>query len=617
MSWALLLCCAPVLAAQEIADTPFNGEAVSTPTSFAIQGDAESVLPSTLIASSSAVPGVSRSHTDWLGSTYIPVDSSVYPMALRLYSLGYLDSIFIGSRPWTRRSLLHALSQTAPDITASNDDEAIAILARLQTILAAEGSPQGEDRGRIEGVESVYTRLMGIGGPILRDSFHLGQTINNDYGRPYQSGFNNVTGFSTINEVGRFSLYVRGEYQHAPTAAGYNAALSETISNIDAIPYPGTNNYQLHQDTIPSGPIASQNTFRLQEATLSYHLLGHEASFGKSDAWLGPGYGGAMAWSNNAENIYSFRINRVEPMHIPGFSRIFGPVRYDLFVGSLQGHSAPNAPWVHQQLFSLSPTKDLQISFQRTAIWGGHGHGCLLPDGSVYPCNEPITLHTFLRSFFSVSDVTVPQKLSRDDPGARFSSFTFSYRLPFLRRYLTLYTDSTTHDDVLPISAPRRAGWRPGLYLSHVPRFPKLDLRAEAVYTDYVTHRSVFGQANYYEGVQKQGYTNKGFIFGDWIGREAKGGQAWLTYHLSAEDFVQIEYLRKKNAKDFIPGGTTQDQLKVALRKSFSHSVEADAWVQYEHWIAPIYLPGSQNDVTTAIQITWYPVLRTIHSPRR
>ncbi len=155
------------------------------------------------------------------------------------------------------------------------------------------------------------------------------------------------------------------------------------------------------------------------------------------------------------------------------------------------------------------------------------------------------------------------------------------------------------------------------MYLSHVPRIPKLDVRAEAVYTDYVTSRSVFGQANYYEGVQKQGYTNKGFIFGDWIGREAKGGQAWLTYHLSAEDFVQIEYLRKKNAKDFIPGGTTQDQLKVELRKRFSHSVEADAWVQYEHWIAPIYLPGSQNDVTAAIQITWYPVLRTIHSPRR
>jgi hypothetical protein len=33
---------------------------------------------------------------------------------------------------------------------------------------------------------------------------------------------------------------------------------------------------------------------------------------------------------------------------------------------------------------------------------------------------------------------------------------------------------------------------------------------------------------------------NKGNIVGDWIGRESKGGQAWLTYHLSPEEQVQI-----------------------------------------------------------------------------
>ena len=27
--------------------------------------------------------------------------------------------------------------------------------------------------------------------------------------------------------------------------------------------------------------------------------------------------GGGMAWSNNAENPYTFRINRVEPMYVP------------------------------------------------------------------------------------------------------------------------------------------------------------------------------------------------------------------------------------------------------------------------------------------------------------
>ena len=54
------------------------------------------------------------------------------------------------------------------------------------------------ERGLVYGLESYYTRFLGIDGPILRDSYHLGQTINNDYGRPYQTGFNAIAGASTV-----------------------------------------------------------------------------------------------------------------------------------------------------------------------------------------------------------------------------------------------------------------------------------------------------------------------------------------------------------------------------------------------------------------------------------
>jgi hypothetical protein len=36
-----------------------------------------------------------------------------------------------------------------------------------------------------------------------------------------------------------------------------------------------------------------------------------------------------------------------------------------------------------------------------------------------------------------------------------------------------------------------------------------------------------------------------------------------------------------------------------------------NAWVQYERWKAPIYLPGPQSDTVGAFQVTWYPQLRT------
>jgi hypothetical protein len=103
---------------------------------------------------------------------------------------------------------------------------------------------------------------------------------------------------------------------------------------------------------------------------------------------------------------------------------------------------------------------------------------------------------------------------------------------------------------------------------------------------------------------------------GDWIGREAKGGQAWLTYHLSGNESIAFEYLRKKNAKDFIkfgtlPAGTTQDSFRVDLVKRLTRDVELKAWVQVERWKAQVWKPGEQGNTTGAFQVTWFPQLHT------
>ena len=560
-------------------------------------------------------PMPEKPQTDALGSTYIPVDSIVYPLTLRLYSLGYLDDAFIAMRPWTRRSLLHMLEKSADDITSDGNSEAVSILAYLQDYLVVETPGNNMTRGAVYGVESVYTRLMGVGGPVLRDSFHLGQTIYNDYGRPYATGFNNVTGFESVNEYGRFSLYVRGEYQHAPAYQGYSLALATQLSCNDEIcPFAPPNN---PQDTIPYGSTNNAvNTFRLQAAYASFHWWGQEISFGKTDNWWGPGMGGGMAWSDNAESPYAFRVNRVEPMYVPLLSKLIGPLRYDFMIGPLQGHSAPNGPWAESFGFALKPTKNFDLSFQRTVIWGGAGHGCIDPTTGVYtPCKQPITLHTFLKGFFSFSDTTNLEKYSVDDPGARYSTFTFSYKLPFLRKYVTLYTDSIAHDDVTPPSAPRRAAYRPGFYISQFPHLPKLDFRIEASNTDTSTLRSLGGSFNYWEVVQKQGYTNKGYIMGDWVGREAKAGNAWVTWHLSGDEWVQAEYMYKKTPKDFIPDGTTQHQFTVDVVKNLRRDIQLDAWMQYERWKAPIYKVGQQSNVVFAAQIKFFPKLHTQPEP--
>jgi hypothetical protein len=553
----------------------------------------------------------SMAEQDTQGSAYVPVDNWVYPAIERLYALGYLDTAYLGLRPWTRISIAHMLELSADRIEFdTGNDEARSIYAALVREFqpdidrSAGGAPP-----QIE-LESVYTNLRGISGTPLRDSFHLGQTIVDDYGRPYESGFNNYTGFSARAMAGRFSLYFRGETQYAPSATGYSTALAADLStNLDMIPFNGSTVFA----TVPSGPIATTGRVRVLEAALSYHLLGHEISFGKNDHWLGPDTGASMLWGDNAENIYEFQINRVEPLHIPGLSRVTGPFRYDFFVGGLHGHTLvpnpayqtspspnipnvinPGDPWVHMEKVSFKPTRDLEFGFDRMTVWGGKGH-------------EPITLHTFLHSFFSFQNVTSAEKFGTDDPGDRLGTFDFTWRLPYLSHWVTLYTDSLVHDDVSPVSAPRRSGLHPGIYLARFPGFEHLDLRLEGASTDTPSASGQTGQFLYWEYIQRQGPTNNGFLPGDWVGREGKGGQAWLTYHLSPQEQIQFQYRNAKAASAFIPGGTTQNDFGFQAVKRVLKDYELRGWVQYERWRAPIYKTGLQSDTIVEFQFTWFP----------
>jgi hypothetical protein len=551
-------------------------------------------------------------------SVFIPVDSWIYPSVLRLYSLGVLDNVYLGIRPWTWGSLGHILEDAQNNIDGLEPGPSTDEVQRLYDLVHSEFE-RNSCAAESARFESIYSVVRAISGTPLRDSFHLGSTIINDYGRPYESGLNNYTGASGYAIAGRFALYVRGEFQGVPSATGYSSGLTQQLATVDSTVNPVTGLAFSNQATIPSGPIVAATHGRILEAYVSAQVMNHMISFGKLDEWLGPAQGGSMAYSNNAENVYALHINRIEPLSIPGLSRITGPFRYEFLLGALRGHTLmPNPlyannpslqanvtsagdPWVHLEKISFRPTNNLEFGFERTVIWGGSGH-------------SPATLGNFLRSFFSTASPAPAIKNGRTDPGARFGAFDFSYRIPYLRNWLTLYSDAEAHDDVNPIDAPQHASLAPGLYLSHVPGAPKLDLRAEATYTDPpirpkegVDLPDPAGQFEYWEQMEKQGYTNQGQIFGSWIGRQAKGGQAWLTWHLSGNEWIQASMRRQKTAQDFIPGGTTLDDVSLEVVKRLRPDLEINGQFTLEHWRAPIYLSGLQTVTTTNIQLTWFP----------
>ena len=159
--------------------------------------------------------------------------------------------------------------------------------------------------------------LCTIKGRPINDSYHFGQTIINDDGRPYQGGFNAITGFIATAESHRLSLEVRGEYQHAPGRAAYPASVEALIAMVDSNP------------ELAPEPVPQTNVFRLLDANLSFHLAQHEISVGKMEDDWGPAENGGMAISDNAERFYALRINRVESLRIPLLSDILGPFRYE------------------------------------------------------------------------------------------------------------------------------------------------------------------------------------------------------------------------------------------------------------------------------------------------
>ena len=468
----------------------------------------------------------------------------------------------------------------------AEDSEAQRVFRSLRREFAADYRAATDDRpGSHFELDSVYERSLGIAGTPLNDSFHFGQTWTNDYGRPYQGGLNQIAGFTARAERGRFSLSVRGEYQRAPGRAAYAQPVREAIAVMDG-------NAVAEARAMPG-----VSAFRLLDATLSANIANHTISVGKSEYWWGPAAGGAFGISNNAEPIYALRINRTEPLFLPLLSRLLGPVRYDLFVGRLEGHQSPIGPWLQGQKVSFKPSPNFEFGVYRTIVFAGKGH-------------VPFTFGSFWNSFTSFSNVPVEQKFSRSDPGARYSGMEFSYRVPYLRDWLTLYTDALSHDDPSPLAAPRRAAFRPGIFVSRLPGASRVDLRVEAVYTDIPTSRSLGGKFFFFEAAYHDAYTMKQMVLGDWIGREGKGVQAWLRWHLSPREMVELSYRNAKSAPDFVPGGTTQNLWGAKVVRRIGEDLEMSTFAQYERWKAPILAPGARNDVSIGLQLTYWPALQ-------
>jgi hypothetical protein len=528
------------------------------------------------------------------GSPYVPIDSWVYPAFDRLAALGVLHSGIVGLRPWTRSECSRLLEEISAEVDASNPDEAYLIYSSLEREFAAKFRDENVDNIRLD---SLYARTTSISGPPLTDSYHFGQTIVNDNGRPFQRGTNGLAGFSSSGVAGALAFSVTGEYEHAPSAAGYSQAVQDAIQVTD------------FKGPQPASAIPAFNQFRLIDASISLNIKGWQTSFGKQTLWLSPTQD-PFLWSNNAEPLYMLRVDQTHPSKFPWIlGKLLGPFRTEYWVGKMTGahwgntqdpaigevfsfgRTLPKQPMVNGFKVNFKPTPNFEFGVGRTGVFGG-------PD-------FPITASSVKHSLFSTGNSTG----RGSDPGDRRSTFDFTYRIPGFRKWLTLFDDSFVEDEISPIGYPRRAAHTPGLYLSQVPGVPHLDMRFEASYTNLPgLIQPLNGGFFYWNDRYLDGYTNKGFIIGDaTVGRQGISFRASSTYWVASDKTVQFGYRSETADSMFLQGGNLRD-IFAKSEWAFTPKLSLSTFLQYEYWNFPLLSAGKkQNDFTASFQLTYWP----------
>ena len=528
-----------------------------------------------------------------MGSPYVPLDSWVYPALERLIAFGHIRTAYLGIRPWTRLECARMLEEAGQGI---DENETGGEAAQIYRELAREFS---DELARLNGapnlgarLDSIYTRVTTVSGNPLRDGYHFGQTITNDYGRPYGEGVNFITGARADAVVGPFALFIQGEYQQAGPVPSVSPQALQAIASTDIRAFGP--NFEPTGFSINTG---SMSRFRLLDASVSLTLHNIRLSFGQQSNWMGPGESGPLLMSDNALPVTMFKIDNASPFRLPLLSRVLGPVRSEFFLGRLSGatwiYQPPNLygpnierqPFIHGTKFSFHPTSNLEFGMGFTAMFAGPG--------------LPFTWGNFLRTFYShKANLAV-------NPGKRLSSFDFNYRVPGLRNWMTVYLDSLVVDEYSPIGSSRPS-LNPGIYMSHLPKLPKLDLRVEGFKTDHPAATCCFPGSVYWDLRYNSGYTNDGHLMGSWIGRAGYGGQAWSTYSFTPRTKLQLGYRHQEVDRAFIGGGRLNDY-SVRGDVGITRQITLSGLLQQEQWNFPVLSAMPRSNTAIQVQMEFRP----------
>jgi len=247
---------------------------------------------------------------------------------------------------------------------------------------------------------------------------------------------------------------------------------------------------------------------RLVEGYLKLTYYNVELEVGRESVWWGPGFHGAMLFSNNAEPLDLVKLSSAEPFPLPWFLKSLGPVKLTFFLARLEkDRDFPRAKLAAWRI-NFTPSPLIEVGVARVVEFGGKGRPTVkwqdIPKILVESNDKPESKFN-TNQIYSIDATLRLRDIARYVPIARD-----------LEVYGELGVDDTCCEDVF---WPLKPAFLVGMYTPNLFQRPNMDFRVEYTLTT---------SYSFTHGIYSTGYSYKGNPIAHFIG--TKGDDLYMRF---------------------------------------------------------------------------------------
>jgi hypothetical protein len=294
-------------------------------------------------------------------AVFIPLDDPIYYELDTLDGLGLLDSYLPEIKPISRVEAARLVIEARDNLASDSPDHAAAAVPLADATLRALRSQLELEIGWLENDQE--DALPSMVRPVQRMALEYLYS-SGDRREYYLENARPVT-------VGEATPLLAGD-NDLPTASGGNgiawwsgwAGVGGFLTGYAEAAYARP----LRDDSQAPDPD------RIVNGAAVVSLGNLAISYGNEAMQWGPGYYGQLAQSTNASAFPALRMQNIHPSHLPSLLRYLGLMRFNAFLGQLDGDRAFAHPWVAGQIVALKPLPDLDFGVTHAIAFGGRGN---------------------------------------------------------------------------------------------------------------------------------------------------------------------------------------------------------------------------------------------------